>query len=123
MKGERRNSPAVRSSPELGRIDGAWRRRLGGAASEDADGPWFAGVPEFAGEVEELLALLMTGGHQAGEDAVDEGTGQRLVAAADLAADDGGPEHAFGVVVGRGHGGLMQEDEPLAAMLAEASEA
>jgi hypothetical protein len=47
---------------------------------------------------------------------MDQRPPEGLVAAAHLAGDDRRPQHLLGVVVGRRHLGIVQADQPLAAM-------
>lgn len=77
------------------------------------------GSQDLARQVEETFALPLARNHDAGQNAVDHGPQQGLVAAADLAGDDGGAEHSLRVVVGRRDLGLVQEHEPFAAMFAQ----
>lgn len=65
------------------------------------------------GQVQELFALLLASNQDAGQDAVHQGAEQRLVAAANLAGDHCRPQHAFGMIIGRRHLGVVQEHEPL----------
>jgi hypothetical protein len=68
---------------------------------------------------QELLALLLARDHQARQGAVDQGAPERLVAAADLAGDHRRPQHSLGLIVGRRHRRIAQENQPFVAMVGE----
>lgn len=94
------------------------RRDLRGRKSAKVNRFCFAGLPELTGQAQEAAPQAFAGHHQTGQHAVNQRAPQRFVATADLARDDRGPQHLFGMIVGGRHLRIVQEDEPLAAMSA-----
>ena len=64
-----------------------------------------------AEEFDEVLALLVIGGSEAGEDFPRAFAALRLVAAGELPGDDRGAEGSFGAVVGGLDAGMIEEGE------------
>ena len=71
-------------------------------------------------KAKEGLAALGGGGGKAGEDFPGAGAVGGAVAAGEFAGDDGGPQLAFGEVVGGIDGAMIEEGEEVVALFAEA---
>ena len=67
-------------------------------------------------KVREVLVALGTGGGERTQDLEGHGAGWGLVAAGDLAGDDGGSQLAFGEVVGGVDSGMAQEGKQVVAL-------
>jgi hypothetical protein len=72
---------------------------------------WIGGEEVGAEEFEEVLAALVAGGGEAGEDFPGSLAAAGLVSAGELSGDDGGTQSAFGPMVGRFDAGMIEEGE------------
>jgi hypothetical protein len=68
------------------------------------------------GQIEEALTLAVAAHHETRQNAVHQSPQEVLVATAYFAGDYCRAQHVLGVVVGGGHGRIMQEHQPFAAM-------